>query len=292
MKRIIPIFVLLFAVSISQAKTVEVETAYAGSSHFDKVQARATAALNLNVQAGLEATFAKEHHVFKKPVYSVSVPVLLDLDLVKFRFRPFYYFKNKSDIAEYQDASAFGLHTDLILTLNDDTVNDIYTRAFIGAAFAHQKGTVFFNSRPDENRYYSQLAYTLGFEQAMYRAFNFRLMGSVFQYPDGISSVAGIRSVMDQQELADMQTLDIIHNLPKYAVGARMARLWADNNSAFYVAYHFTKYYTTDSEHSILVGNSFPVTRQINFDVAYNHLLDVHNRNRRDIWQARITAAF
>lgn len=292
MKKISIFCALLFTVATLQARTINVETAYTGSSAFDKAQVRAMAALNLNLQAGLEATLANEHRSFKKPVYSVAVPILLDFNLFKFHVRPFYYFKNKSDIEGYQDASAFGIKTDLILTLRDDTVDDIYTRAFLNASFARQKGTLFLEDNTASNQYYSQAAYTLGFEQAMFRAFNFRLMGTAFQYPDGISKVAGIRSVMDQQELANVESLEIIHQLARYTLGVRMARLWADSNSAFYVGYNFTDYYTSNSDHSILVGNSFPVTQQVNLDFAYNHILDAHNHNRRDIWQARVNVAF
>lgn len=292
MKKILLMMLLLGGFVTLQARTVDVEAAYSGSSRFDKAQINAMMALNLNVQAGLEAVLANEHAVFDKPVYSVAVPVLLDFDLLKLNLRPFYYFKNKSGVEGYQDASAFGMQTILEMSLNEDTTNDIYTRAFLGASFARQKGTLFLKDQGPDNRYYSQLAYTLGLEQALYRSFLFRFTGSVFQYPDGITGVSGLRSILDQQELADTQTLEIVHQLAKYAVGVRMARLWADNNSAFYVGYRFAEYYTSNADHSILVGNSFPVSKQVNLDVAYNHLLDGHNRNRRDIWQARITVSF
>lgn len=292
MKKIIIALALFLTAATLQARTVEVEASYTGSSRFDKAQVRATGALNLNVQTGLEVTFANEHHVFNKPVYSVAVPILLDFNLFQFHLRPFYYLKNKSEQAQYQDASAFGAKADLVLTLTDDTVNDIYTRAFIGAAFARQKGTLFTSDEPDANRYYSQAAYTFGMEQAMFRSFNFRLMGTAFQYPDGITGVTGLRSIMDQQELANIESLEIIHDLARYTLGVRIARLWAENNSAFYLGYNFTDYYTANSAHSILVGNSFPVTQQINVNFAYNHVLDSHNHNRRDIWRAYVAMAF
>lgn len=292
MKKIISLFAFCTLLCTVHARTVEVETTYTGSSRFDKVHVSAAAALNLNVQAGLEATLANEHHLFNKPVYSVAVPVFMDFDLIQFRLRPFYYFKNKSSQPEYQDASAYGVQGNLILALNQDTVNDIYTHAFIGAAFARQKGTVFFDNRAEENRYYSQAAYTLGFEQEMYRAFHFRAAVSAFQYPDGITGVSGIRTILDQQDLAHTQTLEIVHDLAKYTLDARAARVWADNGSSFYVGYRFAEYYTADSDHSVLIGNSFPVTKQINLDLAYNHLMNTHNHNRRDIWQARLNMVF
>ena len=288
MKKLILTVILGCTSILAPAYTLDVQTAYTGSSKFEKAHVSATAALNLNIQAGLEATFANEHHNFKNPVYSAAVPVLFDFDLLKLHVRPFYYFKNKSDVPGYQSSGAFGVQNTLILTLNEDTTNDIYTHASIGASFARQQGTVFFKQEPDANRYYNQVAYTFSLEQAMYRSFDFRLTGTAFQYPDGISKVAGLRSVMDQRELADTQTLDIVHQLARYTVGLRAARLWAENDSAFYIAYRFGDFYTSDSEHSVMVGNSFPVTKQVRADMAYNHVRDVHNHNRRDIWQLRI----
>ena len=278
--------------SVASAYTMDMQADYTGSSRFDKVHVSAATALNLNAQAGLEATFASDHHYFKDPVYSVAVPLLLDFDLLKFRLRPFYYFKNKSDTPEWQDSSAFGIQGALVMTLNENSAEDIYTYASIGAAFARQQGTLFYKQDPAENRYYNQMAYSLELEQALYRTFDFRFTGTVFQYPDGISNVSGLRSVMDQQDLANTQTLDIVHDLAKYTLAVRAARLWSDNNSAFYVGYRFGEYYTAHSEHSILVGNTFPLTKRANLDVAYNHVRDSHNHNRRDIWQARLAVAF
>jgi len=292
MKKLILTVILGCTVSFAHAHTIDLQTGYVGSSKFDKAHVRANAALTLNVQAGLEVAYANEHHNFKNPVYSLATPLLLDFDLLKLRVRPFYYFKNKSGIPGIQSSSAFGVQSALITTLNEDTANDIYTYATLGAAFARQEGTVFYKQDPADNRYYNQVAYSLELEQSMYRAFNFRLTGNVFQYPDGISKVAGLYSVMDQQSLADTQTLDLVHQLAKYTVGLRAARMWADNGSALFVSYRYGEYYTAESEHSVMVGNVFPVSKQVSADIAYNHVRDVHNHNRRDIVQARLEVAF
>ena len=292
MKKIISLFAVLFCTAAAQAHTVDATAAYTGASHFDKVHVRALTALTLNVQAGLEATWANEHRLFKDPVYSAAMPLVLNFELMQFQVRPFYYFKNKSDQPAFQDAQAFGVETKLLLTLNDDTVNDLYTRAFLGASFARQKGTVFFKDDPDSNQYYSQAAYTFGLAQDFYQAFTFRVAGTAFQYPNGIHNVAGVRSILDQQQLADTQTLDIVHDLAKYALSARITRQWSDTGASFYLAYRFAEYYTADSQHSVLVGNSFPITSQISLGVAYNHLRSAHNTDKRDIGQARLEILF
>ncbi|MBR4681916.1 MAG: hypothetical protein IKP06_01240 [Elusimicrobiaceae bacterium] len=291
MKKIIFFSLLLSVAFGAYARTVEVETSYTGASHFDQAQVDATVALTLNTQAGLQAKLASER-IFKDPVYSVAVPLSLDLDLVRISVRPFYYFKNKSDNPSYQDASAYGVSSQLRMTLRDDRLNDIYSHAFVNAAFAREKGTVFFNNGSEENRYYSQTAYSLGLSSTLFNTFGLDLIGTVFEYPDGISTVKGLRSVLNQQELAYLQTLDIVHDLTKYTVGARFTRLWADNGSSFYVSYRYGEFHTADPEHSVMVGNSFYVANRVSIDLAYNHVRTVHNVNHRDIWYIQLGAAF
>lgn len=291
MKKLIFTFALLGAFVSLQARTVDVSAAYTGSKNFDQVQAKATMALTLNTLAGLEAKMANER-AFKDPVYSLAVPVSLNFELIRLIVRPFYYLKNKSDDAAFQDAGAFGVETQMHLTLKEDEINDVYTHAFITAAFARQKGTVFFESEPTENRYYSEMAYSLGISQTFFNAFGADVAGTVFQYPDGVSGVVGLRSIMDQQELARTQTLDIVHQLPKYMLSTRFSRMWTDNGSSFYVGYRYGEFHNAESEHSVLVGNSFSVAQRVTVDLAYNHVRDVHNKNKRDIFYIQLETSF
>ena len=291
MKKILLLSVLCSAFICAHARTVDVAVTYTGASHFNQVQANATLAPSLSTRAGLEAKWVKEN-AFKDPIYSVAIPFSLDLELLRFSLRPFYYFENKSHEAPWQNANAFGLNAQLRMTLNSNEVDDLYTHAFITASFARQKGTVFYNTDPAENRYYNQAAYSLGFSQTMFNAFGFDLEGTVFQYPDGVSDVIALRGVMNQQELASTQTLDVVHALTKYTLGTRLTRLWADNGSTLYLSYRYGEYHTADPEHSVIVGNSFRATKSIAVDIAYNHVRTVHNKDRRDIGYIRLSTAF
>ena len=132
MKKITLFFTLLLLSSAAlQARTVDVSAAYIGASHFDQARVSAVAAWSLNVLAGVEAKYVKEN-AFKDPVYSVNLPIELDFGYLKLDLKPFYYFKNKSQNESFQDSSAYGISTRLIMTLEDDTVNDLYTHAYLG----------------------------------------------------------------------------------------------------------------------------------------------------------------
>lgn len=291
MKKITFLFVLCFAAAALQARTVDVSASYTGAKHFDQVQAGATVALSLTTFAGVEAKLANER-AFKDPIYSLATPISLELEQIRFVLRPFYYFKNKSDQPALQDSSAFGVNALMRVTLEGDEVEDNYTYSFLGASFARQKGTVFYDTDPAANRYYSQAAFTLGLAKTLYNAFGFDLVGTLFQYPDRVSGVTALHGVMNQQELAQMQTLDIVHELPKYTLATRMSRIWTDNGSTAYISYRYGEYHTAKPEHSIMVGNSFTAFGRVSVDVAYNHVRDVHNDNRRDIGYVRISTYF
>ena len=289
----ITLFVTLLLLSSAalQARTVDVSAAYIGASHFDQARVSAVAAWSLNVLAGVEAKYVKEN-AFKDPVYSVNLPIELDFGYLKLDLKPFYYFKNKSQNESFQDSSAYGVSTRLIMTLEDDTVNDLYTHAYLGASFARQKGTLAYADGTWSNEDYSQFAYTLGLTKNFFRRFGFEAAGTVFQYPNGIEGVKSFRGIMDQQELAPTQTYDVVHDLGKYALGARMTWMWPDSQSSLYLGYRYGEFYTADPEHSFMAGNTFAITRDIHADLAYNHVRTVHNDNKRDILHVRLVASF
>lgn len=295
MKKLFFILLSVFSLSAAQARTVDVTAAYTGASHFEQVEAGATVALSLNALAGVEAKYVKDRHVtpegFKNPIYSVYLPIHLDFDLLKINLTPFYYFNNKSENNPYQDASAFGLKTLFVMNLQDDTVNDLYTNAFIGASFARQKGTVFY-AEDASDQYYSQAAYTLGFYKDFFRTFGFEASASAFHYPDGVSNVTAFRGVLNEQDLADAQTLDVTRDLRKYTLNARLTRMWPDKGSTIYLGYAFGEYHTVDPQHSFMIGNSFFLAQQLSVDMAYNHVRTIHNENKRDIFYVRLGVSF
>lgn len=259
--------------------------------HFTQYAAAVKKDLSLNFSAGLKAKYSDEE-AFEKPIFSVYVPLQLDYDLFQLNVTPFYYFKNNSHDTRYQNATAFGLSTRLVLTLQDDTVSDMYTHAYIGASYARQDGTVFYNNDTFSNQSYSQFAYTLGLHKNFFRAFSFETAANVFQYPDGIKHVTGLRGIMDQQDLAFTQSYDITHDLMKYALSARLTRLWTERQASLYLGYRFGEFYAAEEEHSFLLGNTFACTETVKANLGYNHIRTVHNHNKRDILYVQLVASF
>lgn len=293
MKKIVLLIAGLLLMNVTQANAMSVTGAYTGGSHFDQVDAGVSFSPELYMQTGLHARMTHEH-VFKDPVYSVYVPVLLDFDYLKLNVRPFYYFKHSRDnAADTPESCAYGINVQLMMSMQDDTSNDVYTKAILGASFARQQGRLFTDDLPlGEDRYYSQAAFTFGFYQNFYQSFGLEALGTVFEYPDGVSDAIGFRGVMNQQDLASTQSFDLIHDLIKYTLGARFSRMWLEEGSTMYVSYRYGEYHAAQAEHSIVVGNTFVLFKQLAADLAYNHLRTVHNQNKRDIFYLRLTYSF
>ena len=287
-KILITLSVCFIALGLS-AQTWEASAQYRTSKNFNTGAAQLAKRLSLNTTLGLQAQYSKEK-AFKDPIYSIYVPFEWEAELAQISVTPFYYFKNKMDPGQH--SYAYGVRSRLVMTLQEDTVNDLYSHAFLGVSFARQQGTLSLSDGTDVNQYYSQMAYTLGLHKNFFRSFSFEAAAHAFQYPDGISRVKSMRSILDQQDLAYTQSFDINHELAKYILSARLTRLWMDRRASFYIGYHFGEFYSAEEEHSFLIGDTFALTENIGAEVAYNHLRTIHNHNKRDILYVQIHVNF
>lgn len=296
MKKIFLFIVLFICALAAQAQSAHVGASYVYSPDFNQARLGVSVPLGINATIGAEGKYVEdkisaEEGGLKDPVYSVYLPMQLDLDLVKFNLTPFYYFKHKSELKAFDDPYAFGATLQLVMNLQIDEVEDLYTQAYVQAGYANQKGVLEKDDKlADEN--YSQLAYTLGLRQNFFGAFTFQAAATAYQYPDGISDVQNFRGILDQNDLAFTQSYDVSRALGKYAVSARITRIWAEERSTLYLGYHFAEFYTADPQHSFLAGNSFYVAPAARIDAAYNHLQNTGNKNKRDIFYINLNIAF
>lgn len=294
MKRILLIVSVIFSALGAFAQNTQLGLSYTGGSHLTQIKASFEQVLSLNVKAGLIAKFADEKN-FKHPVYALYAPVTVGGDFIRLSITPFYYLKNKisEDLFGQDDKTyAYGASAVLFLTMQQDDLNDLYSNAFMGVSFGRSQGVLISDTKGANHQYYSQLAFSAGLHQNFYRFLSFELSGSVFEYPDGIKGVTGFYSVLDQQDLGYMQTFDIMHQLPKYTLAARVTRLWTERLATIYFGYRFGEFYGYDAQHSFMIGNTFAMTKVIFADLGYNHLRTVHNEDKRDIFYVRLSTKF
>lgn len=299
MRKFLLFLFLLLTAPVLFAQNTQLGLSYTGASHLTQIKASVNQALSLNTRIGLAAKFADEEN-FKNPNYALYVPISIGGDFVRLSITPFYYFKNKTALGDLRDeygrpfaqnSYAYGASAVLLLTMQQDDLDGLYSNAFLGASFARSQGMLFADDGIS-NRYYSQAAFSAGLHRNFYQFISFELAGTAFQYPDGIKNVNGFYSVLDQQDLANMQTFDVVHLLPKYTVAARATRLWTERMATIYLGYRFGEFYGADSQHSFVLGNTFAMTASIHADIGYNHLRTVHNENKRDIFYARLSTKF
>lgn len=293
MRKLILSFILLLSSWQAFASNVDVSATYIYSSDYNQAKVGAFMPLGINASLGLEGKYIedKKTSFLADPSYSVYLPIQLDLDLVKLNLSPFYYFKNKYKADGFEDPYAYGIQGQLVMNLQIDEVEDLYTQAYLGASYARQKGALTENGI-SEDANYSQLAYTLGLRRNFFSAFTFHVAATAYQYPNGISNVQRFLGVMDQNDLAFTQSYDVNRELGKYVLSARMTRIWTEERSTLYFGYHFAEFYTAQAQHSFLVGNSFYVAPNTKVDAAYNHLQNTNGENKRDIFFVNLNIAF
>ena len=225
------------------------------------------------------------------PVYSVYVPIQLNLDIAHLDLAPFYYFENDSQLAPFRKAGAYGLHAKLTMDLVQAEVDERRTQGYISVSYVRQKANLQSDNQWSHN-YYDQAAFTLGIRQNFFGAFIFQADGTAFQYSDGISQVQNFYGIVDQKDLAFTQSFEVNRSLGKYTLSARITRAWTEQHSSLYLGYHYAEFYTADPQHSFLVGNTFRITKNAYMDLAYNHLQTSSNQNKRDLFFANLNIAF
>ena len=278
------------------AENLDIMASYVYSSDFNQARLGVALPISYYGSVGLEGKyvedkFSREDGALKDPVYSLYLPIQLNLETAHIALIPFYYIPNKPQEPQFQNAFAYGVRAQLAMDLVDDEINDIHTRAYLSAAYARQKAGIQADNQWS-NSYYDQAVFNLGFLQNFYSSFMFQADATVFQYPDGISQVQNFRTILDQKDLAFIQSFDVNRSLGKYAFSARITRLWATNRSSLYLGYHYAEFYTADPQHSVLIGNSFYILRNVSVDMAFNHLQTTSNRNKRDLFFVNFNIAF
>ena len=287
---------MCFSAATVFAEKVDVMASYVYSSDFNQARAGLSLPLSYNAFIGLEGKYVEDKISVAEgglvdPVYSVYMPMQLELEMARFDLVPFYYFKNKSHQAQFQDASAYGVNFQLTMNLVEDVVEDVHTQAYLITSYARQKASVQAdNVWNDQN--YDQAAFTLGLKHSLYSSFAVQVAGTAYQYPNGISHVQNFRGILDQKDLGFTQSFDVNRALGKYVLSARATRMWADKHSSLYLAYHYAEFYTADPEHSVIIGNSFPLIHNVYADIAYNHLRNSDGKNKRDLFFINLNFAF
>lgn len=234
---------------------------------------------------GIGAEFdVAEHRKFDNNIYAVHIPFSIRTDSYGLLVKPFWYPNNANG------AKAAGARVMLSAQVNKDEIDQNSTQAYLAAGFAAQKADMLKSGTLTEQKDFYQLAYEAGATYNFFDMYSFDLTGTIFEYLSGINGVKELSGVMNQQELADLGTLDYVLGLPKGAAGIKIKWHSSVNNSENYISYKYIDFYTQDAVHSLMLQSNLRIGSNVYFNIAYNHLFE-SGRNR-DLYGGGIMVRF
>lgn len=259
--------VLLLSVSCGGAFAFDIADNYTHSSSFWRnsvsVSARPAYALSLGAEFDITG-----HENFDNHIYAFRLPVTLRSNDYGIVVKPFWYPDNANG------AKAYGGKVILVAGVNRDEVAQSSSQAYIGAGFAAQQSDMLKNGVLELKKDFYQIAYEAGANYNFFGQYSFDISGNAYQYLSGIEGVKALGGVMNQQELADLGTLDYVLDLPRGAAGIKIK--WASpvNNSENYISYKYIDFFTQDAVHSLMLGTNLRVSGNVYLNIAYNHLFE------------------
>jgi hypothetical protein len=225
-----------------------------------------------------------EHKNFDNHIYAVRLPVSLRSNEYGVIVKPFWYPDNANG------AKAAGGKIMFVAGVNRDEISQMSSQAFVGAGFAAQKADLLKNGTVEQNKDFYQLAYEIGATYNFFNQYSFDISGNAYQYLSGIEGVDSYGGVMNQQELADLGTLDYVLALPKGSAGLKIKWFSSINNSENYISYKYIDFFTQDAVHSLMLGSNLRVSENVYFNIAYNHLFE--QGSDKDIYGGGIMLRF
>lgn len=245
----------------------EAADSYIHSSSFWKnnISVSVRPAYALSVGAEFDIT---EHKNFSNHIYAARLPVTLRTNQYGLTFKPFWYPDNANG------AKAAGGRIMFAAGVNRDDIAQMSSQAFFGVGFAAHKADVIKNGITEQKKDFYQLAYEMGANYNFFNQYSFDITGNIYQYLSGIDGVKSFGGVMNQQELADLGTLDYVLALPRGSGGIKIKWFSAVNNSENYISYKYIDFFTQDAVHSLMLGSNLRVSENVYFNIAYNHLFE------------------
>ena len=233
------------------------------------------------LSAGAEASYVK-HDDFDDGNFLIAAPLVMSYDAVQVVLRPFV-------MPQTNDLSAYGGTFNLLLNMEQNDIDDKFTQAHLTVGYVNQKADVA-RGAGIEREDYGELAYGLALRKNFFNSFVFGVNTNIYQYLNGVADVRGIRSVFNQNDFSNLNSYDVVYSLPKYSLGAVFNRM-LDKGADIYLMYSYTEFYTADHEHSMIIGNDFPLSRAVKADLGYNHII-TGNGDKKDIFKIAVNVIF
>jgi hypothetical protein len=225
-----------------------------------------------------------EHKKFDNHIYAFRLPVTLRSNDYGIIIKPFWYPDNANG------AKAYGGKIMLVAGVNRDEVAQSSSQAYVGLGFGAQQADMVKSGAVELKKDFYQLAYEAGANYNFFGQYSFDITGNAYQYLSGIAGVESLRGIMNQQELADLGTLDYVLGLPRGSAGLKIKWASSVNNSENYISYKYIDFFTQDAVHSLMLGSNLRVSENVYFNIAYNHLFE--SGSDKDVYGGGIMLRF
>ena len=213
-----------------------------------------------------------EHKDRKNHIYAFHFPFMFSFPELDLTVNPFWY-------PNSNDAAAYGGSVKLSGLLRSDDVNNIYANGYLQAAFANQKTNIS-RGGPQNKENFKQWAFESGLDFNFANLYNFNINGNIFSYPDKVKDITSFGGIMNQNELADLGTIDYILNFPQFSVGGGITWMSTENSTKTSVSYKYINYEQGLIAHSLMLRTIIPVTENLVTTLIYNHVFEKHQRNK------------
>ena len=241
------------------------------NSHFWQNQVSA----NIINQDAISAGFMfdlTEHKDIKDKIYTFRVPFMINFSLIDLTIVPFWY-------PETNEATAYGGSIKLEGLIRSDDINNIYASGYLKTAFANQKADIIRGLSPVNRENFKQWAFEGGLNFNFANLYHFNVNGNIFNYPDGAKDII-FGGIMNQNELADLGTIDYVLNLPHFSAGGSITWLSAENSTKTSISYKYVNYENDLITHSVMLKTMIPITEKLLTTLIYNHLFETHHTNK------------
>ena len=224
------------------------------------------------VSAGLTFDLT-EHKDIKDHIYAFHIPFMLNFSMLDLTVNPFWY-------PESNNAEAYGGSIKLQGLIRNDEINSTYVNGYFKTAFANQNTNIIRGTSPQTKEKFKQFAFEGGLDFNLANLYIFNINGNVFTYPNKVKDISFFGGIMNQNDLADLGTIDYVLNLPEFSVGGIITWISNENNTRTSFSYKYINYENNLINHSLMFRTLIPVSKNLIATLIYNHIFEMHHKNK------------
>ena len=242
--------------------------------------------LNYMLNIGLNFDIT-EHDDIDHHIYDLSLPVMFRAERFGFYFKPFIVPDNANN------ASAYGAKAILTLNIKRDEIDNSSYNLFLSVGYANQNAYVTKSGLGSQKEDFKQLTYEGGLAFDYFNIYFFEFSGNFFDYISGISDVENVAGVLDQQNIASLDTLNYVLNLPKDSIGAKIKWNSQASQSLNTISYRYIEFKERDCrpQHSLMLSSLIRLSEKFYIDLAYNHIF-IDSQKDKDIFRGALSFKF